>query len=116
MNGKRRLLLAFLVPLVALVLAACPQRTTVAEIKSDPGRFHNKEVSLRGHVTQAIGALGQGIYELDDGTGRIWVLVEKGGVPRQGAEVETVGQVIAGATFGGRDYGTSIREKKHRSI
>jgi len=116
MSGKRRLLLILLVPLFALALAGCPKRTTVAEIKNDPGRYQDKEVALRGHVAQAIGALGQGIYELDDGTGRIWVLVEEGGVPRQGAEVETIGRVIAGATFGGRDYGTSLREKKHRSF
>lgn len=114
--SRQRMALCLLVPLAALVLAGCPKQTTIAEIKSDPGRYTNKEVALRGEVTQAFGALGQGIYELDDGTGRIWVLVEEGGVPRPGAKVETWGRVISGATFGGRDYGTSLREKKHRTI
>jgi len=116
MSRNRRLVLGLLAPLLVLALAGCPKQTTVADIKNDPGRYRDKEVALRGKVTQAFGVLGQGAYELDDGTGRIWVLVEEGGVPRQGAEVETVGRVIAGATFLGRDYGTSIREKKHRTV
>ena len=116
MSRNRRIVLALLAPLLVLALAGCPSQTTIAKIKEDPGRYRDKEVALRGKVTQAFGALGQGAYELDDGTGRIWVLVEEGGVPRQGAEVETVGRVIAGATFLGRDYGTSLREKKHRTL
>ncbi len=116
MRRTRRLALMLLLPMVVLALAGCPKQTTVAEIKQDPARYRDKEVALRGTVTQAFGALDQGVYELDDGTGRIWVLVEKTGVPRQGAKVEVVGRVIAGATFLGRDYGTSIREKKHRTV
>jgi hypothetical protein len=116
MRRSRRLALALLAPLLVLALAGCPKQTTIAKIKDDPGRYRDKDVALRGTVTQAFGALGQGVYELDDGTGRIWVLVEEGGVPRQGAKVETAGRVIAGATFLGRDYGTSLREKKHRTI
>ena len=116
MSRNRRIALALLAPLLVLALAGCPKQTTVAEIKNDPGRYRDKEVALRGDVTQAFGALDKGAYELDDGTGRIWVLVEKTGVPRQGARVEVVGRVIAGATFLGRDYGTSLREKKHRTV
>lgn len=112
----RKLALIALLPLLVLALAGCPTQTTIAKIKDDPGRYHDKDVALRGTVTQSFGALDKGAYELDDGTGRIWVLVEDQGVPRQGAKVETVGRVIAGASFLGRDYGTSIREKKHRTI
>ena len=116
MTATRKLVSLLLLPLLAVILTGCPKQTTIADIKKDPGRYMNKEVALRGKVTQAFGALGQGIYELDDGTGRIWVLVEERGVPRSGAEVETVGTVVPGVTFSGRDYGTSVREKKHRTL
>jgi hypothetical protein len=116
MTATRKLAALLLLPLLALILAGCPKQTTIADIKKDPARYENKEVQLRGRVTQAIGALGQGIYEIDDNTGRLWVLVESSGVPRTGAEVETVGTVVPGVTFGGRDYGTSLREKKHRTL
>ena len=116
MKTKRRIAVLLLLPALVLVLAGCPKQTTIADIKKDPARYENKEVSLRGKVTQAFGALGQGIYEIDDNTGRLWVLVESTGVPRPGAEVETVGTIVPGVTFGGRDYGTSLREKKHRTL
>ncbi|MBI2956957.1 MAG: hypothetical protein HYY26_06575 [Acidobacteria bacterium] len=114
MRRSHKLALVLAVPALAGLLAACPQRVTIAKIKQDPGRYHDKEVVLRGQVTQSFGALDQGIYEIDDGTGRLWVLVEDGGVPRKGAEVETLGRVVPGISFQGRDYGTSLREKKHR--
>ena len=114
--SRTRKLALILLPVMVLALAGCPKQTTVAKIKDDPSRYRDDEVALRGTVTQSFGALDKGAYELDDGTGRIWVLVEDTGVPRQGARVEVVGRVIAGATFLGRDYGTSIREKKHRTL
>lgn len=98
----------------AILLTACPQRTRVAEIVSDPGRFHNKEVTIAGRVSHSYGALGQGIYEVDDGTGRIWVLAERYGVPSRDALVMVTGRVIPGLTFGGRNYATALRETRRR--
>ncbi len=116
MSKKVRLFVALFFPLAVLLLAGCPQRTTIAQIKQDPGHYHDKEVVLRGHVTESYGVLAQGVYELDDGTGRLWVLVEKRGVPRKGAEVEVVGRVISGVSFSSRDYGTGLREIRHRTF
>lgn len=99
---------------LVLMLAACPEQITVQRILDDPARYFNKEVAIRGRVTNAIGAFKQGIYQVDDGTGKIWVVVENSGVPRKDADVELMGTVIPGATFGEKSYGTAIREKKHR--
>ena len=93
MTATRKLGGLLLLSLLAVILTGCPKQTTIADIKKDPARYENKEVSLRGHVTQAFGALGQGIYEIDDNTGRLWVLVESTGVPRQGAEGGTSGKL-----------------------
>lgn len=101
----------------SIFLMACPQRTRVAEIVSDPGRFHNKEVTIAGRVSHSYGALGQGIYQVDDGTGQLWVLAERHGVPSRDALVIVTGHVIPGLTYGGRNYATVLREtrRKHTS-
>jgi len=111
---KRRIYTVTL--LVALVfLAACPQQVTIAEIKADPGRFSGKEVTISGNVTSSFGALGQGAYEVDDGTGKIWVITESGGVPGQGARVRVSGRVSTGVTFAGRSFGTVLRETSRKT-
>ncbi len=94
-------------------LAGCPQRTTIAEINADPGRFRDKEVTIEGRVTTSFGAVGEGAYELDDGTGHIWVLTSRG-VPSQGARVRSSGRVQSGLTFAGRTFGTVLRESDRR--
>lgn len=112
----RARLVSLAVLLMGMVwLAGCPQGATVAEIKADPNRFAGKSVSITGNVTTSFGVLGQGAYEIDDGTGKIWVLTESGGVPGQGARVRVTGRVHTGVTFAGRTFGTVIRESSHKT-
>jgi hypothetical protein len=61
--------------LLALTLgvAGCPERTTIRDVLRDPGHYRNKDVAIGGRVTNSYGALGHGIFEIDDGTGRMWV-------------------------------------------
>lgn len=114
MTKRARLALSLALPFLALILAGCPKRTKIADIKQDPGRYHDKEVILEGEVTQSFGAFGQGIYEIDDGTGQMWVFVEEGNVPSRGAEVKVTGRVTPGVTFAGRNYATVLREKRRK--
>ena len=53
----------------------------ISDINADPGRFHGKEIQIAGRVTQSIGALGKGVYLLNDGSGSLWVYSDKLGVP-----------------------------------
>ncbi len=116
MSWLRKSALCSLILGVAFLLTACPSETNIARINSDPGRYRNKEVSLTGRVTDSFGALGRGAYQLDDGTGRIWVVVsENRGVPNRGAEVGIRGRVQQGVSFGGRNFGTVIQENDRRS-
>jgi len=96
----------------SLALVACPSQTTISKINQNPSRYHDKDVALVGRVTDSYGALGTGIYELDDGTGRIWVMTTRG-VPSKGARVGASGRVQTGVSFGGRTYGTVLQEE-HR--
>jgi hypothetical protein len=114
MRLAHKIIFLSLVLTAALLTTACPSQTTINQINGDPGRYKNKEVAIAGTVTDSYGVLGNGAYELDDGTGKIWVVTRRG-VPSRGARVGARGRVHNGANFGGRSYGTVIEETDRRA-
>jgi hypothetical protein len=104
---------AALTILAAAFLTACGA-TKISRINADPSRYHNRDVSVEGSVTNSAGALGFGGYQVDDGTGKIFVLSTGTGVPSKGARVRVSGTVTSGATVLGKSVGTAIRERSHR--
>jgi hypothetical protein len=97
-----------------LLLTACPSQTNIAKIKADPDRYRGKEVGIAGTVTDSYGVPGAGAYEIDDGTGRLWVATRRG-VPSRGSRVGAKGYVHNGFNFAGRSYGTVMEETDRRS-
>ena len=96
-----------------LFYVAC-EKTTISKINNDPERYRGKEVGVVGTVTDSYGVpLVGGAYELDDGTGKIWV-VSRNGAPRKGTRVGTKGRVHSGMTFGSHTFGTVIEESDRR--
>ncbi|MBN2338848.1 MAG: hypothetical protein JXP48_09940 [Acidobacteria bacterium] len=77
-----------------LLLAGCEQKT-INEILADPSRYANKEVAVAGTVTWSTSLLGNGVYEIEDGTGKLLV-VSTSGVPRKGAQVVVKGKIREG--------------------
>jgi hypothetical protein len=100
--------------IMGFALISC-ERIRIGEINSDPGRFMHKEVAVAGMVTQSIGAFGKGIYQLDDGTGTLWVLSGSRGVPSKGARVGVKGTVTPTVTFLGINYATVMQESDRRA-
>ena len=115
MSKQTKLVLLAAIIGVVLLLAGCPQRTSISNISHDPGAYMNKEVTVAGTVNRSYGVLGNGVYELTDGTGSIWVLSEGYGVPSDGAQVGVTGTVIPTLEFGGKSYATGIRETRRRA-
>lgn len=101
---------------IAFLAAGCPERRTVADIERNPGRYNNKDVTIVGTVKNSYGVslpgtpVRGGIYEVDDGTGTIWVVSERT-VPNKGAEVAVSGTVGSGVSWGGKNYGLGLYEK-----
>src|SRR5262245_53265116 len=107
----------YVLPVVALAMAAlvgCQPITKISDINSDPGRFAGKEITISGQASDSFGGLGNGIFAIDDGTGRIWVFSQNFGVPANGGKVSVTGQIQQGFSFGGRNYGLIFRETKPR--
>jgi hypothetical protein len=107
----------FLAPLslfaLALLLAACNQ-TKIAAINNDPAKYSAKDVTVAGEVLTSFGVSNQGVFELDDGTGRLWVWSNGFGVPSQGARVAVSGRVQSGIAIGGRFFANVLRETAPR--
>jgi hypothetical protein len=101
--------------LAILLITGCPTHTSIADISRDPGRFAGKEITIAGNVADSMGALGNGVYQIDDGTGRIWVYSQNFGVPGNGNKVAVTGRVEQGFAFGGRSFGVVLRQTKARN-
>jgi len=59
---------------------------------------------------EAIGAFSHGIYQLDDGTGVIWVYFCSRGALSKGARVGVRGRIMPMITFLGINYATVLQE------
>ncbi len=96
----KRARLAAVVPvtLLALFLVGCEEKT-ISQIKADPNRYANRDVGIRGEVTESFSVLGRGAYQVSDGTGKLWVVSEKG-VPRKGSRVAVKGRIRDGFDLG----------------
>jgi hypothetical protein len=97
-----------------LLLTACPSQTKISDLLADPDRYRGKEVGIAGTVTDSYGVMGAGAYEIDDGSGKIWVATTRG-VPSRGARVGAKGYVHNGWTVRGRSFGTVMEERDRRT-
>jgi hypothetical protein len=109
-----RIVMAVAVIAIMLATAACPPHKSIADINRDPARFGNREVAVAGHVVNSWGALGTGMYEIDDGTGTLWVVSNGYGVPSKGTRIGVTGYIQPTFSFGGRSFATVLKESRRR--
>jgi hypothetical protein len=91
---------------LALGLASCSGINTVRDIQNNPHRnWFNSTVYLRGRVSDRVPLLDAQVYQLEDATGKIWVLTDKAN-PKEGDAVYIKGTVkfeeilLEGQAFG----------------
>src|SRR5215207_6303735 len=122
-NQKKYLtkpILSGLVVFAGLFAAACPDRTSIADIEANPSRYQNKEVVIAGTVRDSYGVnipgtkVRGGAYKIDDGTGSIWIVTEDA-VPTKGAQVGVKGIIGNGVNWNGKNYGLGVYEKDRRA-
>jgi hypothetical protein len=114
MKNHRVFAASSLVLVAMLLLTGCPQGTTVNQLLADPGKYQDKEVGIRGTVTDSWGALGKGAFQVDDGTGKIWVITDHG-VPAKGAKIGVAGRLTTSAvTVAGKSYALTLNETRRR--
>jgi len=108
---KKTIYLIFLM----IPILTCAFSTPVADIKDDPNKFHDKQITVSGTVTETITIpiLGLGLWELDDGTGTIWVK-PAGDVPSKGERKSVTGTIKVGMTISNRTFGLILIEKSQQ--
>ena len=93
-----------------IFLAACPARRSIESINRDPARFHDHEVTIAGRVVNSFDVMGVAAFEIDDGTGRLWVYSNKFGVPGNESKVAVTGTIQQGFSLGGRNFAMILCE------
>ena len=96
---KAKLLLAMVLAYAMFVLVGCEYKT-INQIMAEPQRYTNRDVGITGNDVRSFSVLGAGAYQVDDGTGKMWV-VAKNNVPREGARVGVKGKIQDGFNLGG---------------
>jgi hypothetical protein len=89
--------------LLAFSFAAvgCNEKTVpIGDLAKNSAGYDGKTVQVAGTVKSAAGALGYGVYQVDDGTGTIMVVTKSGGAPAQGAKIGVRGVFHSAYTIG----------------
>jgi hypothetical protein len=97
---SRRIWQSVVLACAVFTLIAC-ERKSINQILADPQRYAHHEVGVAGRVVQSYSVLGRGAYQIEDGTGKLWVVSYEGkGVPRKGARVSVKGKIQDGFDLG----------------
>ncbi len=88
--NMKRVLLLFLSSWVLLLVSCGPVK--ISQILVDPSRYAEKEVEVEGTVVDSYSVIGRGAYQVQDDTGKLWIVSSKG-VPRRGGRVSVKGRV-----------------------
>ncbi len=100
--------------LAALLAAGCKgeKATPIRTLLDDPSRFDHQVVRIAGKVGEAAGALGYGVYRVDDGSGAITVVSQQHGAPRTGATVGVEGEFRSAFTLGTESIAVIMEQKR----
>ena len=85
----------------------------LSEVKTNPGKFADKTVTVEGVVTTSFGIplVPFKVYRISDGTDEMLVISDNSRIPGKNARVRVSGEVEEVALIGGRSFGLHIREK-----
>ena len=102
--------------LAAGLVAGCKGMGSLTHVKAlldDPARFDHQTVRIAGHVTHALGIMGYGAYQVDDGTGSITVVTQENGAPREGAKVGVEGEFRSAFTLGSQTVAVILEKQRY---
>jgi hypothetical protein len=98
----------------AMLAVGCASGASIDQLKTNPGRYMDRSVTVEGTVVNAWGVpfVPLKMYQIDDGTGEMTVVADNHQrVPSRGAQVRVTGRVQEFAVVGGRSIGLHLRER-----
>lgn len=104
-----KLIVLLLLPI--FFISGCAAYIQIAEIRDNPKQFDERSVTVRGKVveTLSIPFVQKGMYQIDDGTGKIWVMSSVR-MPARSDRVIVEGKLKTGFTIRSRTFGLIIVE------
>ena len=105
----RRARQSLMLGMVLIGLSACAGTIHIRDLLDRPQEYQGKTVRVAGTVTRSAGVLGTGAFEIDDGTGKIYVITKGGGVPREGAKTKAEGRFESLFSFLGRTMAAIVQ-------
>jgi hypothetical protein len=107
--------LVFGVIMTAALTGACASmgERSISEVQTNPGKFHDKTVTVEGVVTTSFGIplVPFKVYRVSDGSAEMLVISDENRIPSKNARVRVRGEVNEFALIGGRSFGLHLREK-----
>ena len=110
--GRAKINIHICLFIIFLVIASgCAVRVHISEIKGKPHKYQDRQVLVKGKAveTLSIPFIQKGMYQIDDNTGKIWIVSQKR-MPSRGEKVTVKGRVKTGFTVRDRTFGTVIVE------
>ena len=86
---------------------------SISEVQTNPGKFHDKTVTVEGVVTTSFGIplVPFKVFRVSDGSSEMLVISDNDRIPGKNARVRVRGEVQEFALLGGRSFGLHLREK-----
>ena len=86
---------------------------SISEVQTNPGKFHDKTVTVEGVVTTSFGIplVPFKVFRVSDGSAEMLVISDGDRIPGKNARVRVRGEVQEFALLGGRSFGLHLREK-----
>ena len=104
-----------LVVAAAAMSGACASMgsRSISEVQANPGKFHDKTVTVEGVVTTSFGIplVPFKVFRVSDGSSEMLVISDNDRIPGKNARVRVRGEVQEFALLGGRSFGLHLREK-----
>ena len=97
-----------------MVFAGCASVTPIGELLDNSSKYDGKTVKIAGEVKEGAGGLGVGAYQVQDRTGTLTVVSDRGSAPRRGAKVEVKGRFESLFSLGSRALAV-LREESRDS-
>jgi hypothetical protein len=112
----RNIVWSLVVVMIATLGAACASSgaPSIAQLKTNPGRYVDRTVTVEGVVTTSWGIplVPFKVYRVSDASGEeLLVVSDEPRVPSKGARVRVRGEVEEFALIGGRSFGLHLKEK-----
>ena len=113
--GRTKSLMLGLLVAASAFSGACASmgERSIAEVQTNPGKFHDKTVTVEGVVTTSWGIplVPFKVFRVSDGSAEMLVISDDARMPSKNARVRVRGDVQEFALIGGRSFGLHLREK-----